>query len=269
MCNSLAAKRTIGGIILLLILLVLLTTGCTTPYTRVWESQLWQVSETNNTEIAELGQLETVENIFSLICTEFRQVGNPSNTFIGISILCRNDTNETLTLQYNPIQVIDASLTVTKPLPLEHVMYNLYGGNLREGAQLARLIETSTPLASSGGSLLNNVLVGVINAHRAYERGAIITELHKKEALPYDLYYRSFTPTSLPPGVSTEWTEYYPATTNTITVILQGLKVEEGVIFSKPPPPPPLPSVRLSEIPILPIFIIALIGSIMFVQILN
>ena len=89
---------------------------------------------------------------------------------------------------------------------------------------------------------MESVLVGVINAYRAYEHGAIITELHKKEALPYDLYYRSFTPASLPPGVSTTWMAYYPATTDTITVILQGLKVEEGVVFSKPPPPLPPPS---------------------------
>ena len=79
-------------------------------------------------------------------------------------------------------------------------MYKLYGGNLREAAQWARLAETSTPLTSSGDSLLESVLVGMVNAYREYEHGAIITELHKNEALPYDLYYRSFTPTSLPPG---------------------------------------------------------------------
>ena len=193
MCNCLTVeKRRIGGIILLLIPLVLLTTGCATPYARTWQSQLWQVSEANDPEMAELGQLETAENTFSLICTEFRQVGNPSNALIGIGISCRNDTNETLALQYNTIQVIDASLTIMKPLPLDHVMHRLYGGNLREGAQLAQLAETNTPLSSSGDSFLENVLVGVINAYRAYERGAIITELHKKEALPYNLYYRSF-----------------------------------------------------------------------------
>ena len=240
MCNCLTIqKRRIGSIILLLIPFVLLAAGCATPYARTWQSQLWQASETKNTEMAELGQLETAENTFSLICTEFRQVGNPSNALIGIGISCRNDTNETLALQYNPIQVIDGSLTITQPLSIRHVMYRLYGGDLREDAQLSRLAQK--PLTSSGDSFLD-VLVGVINAYRNYEHGAIITELHKKEALPYNLYYRSFTPTSLPPGVSTTWMAYYPGTTDTITVILQGLKVEEGVIFSKPPPPPPPPS---------------------------
>ena len=235
MCNCLTVeKRRIGGIILLLIPLVLLTTGCATPYARTWQSQLWQVSEANDPEMAELGQLETAENTFSLICTEFRQVGNPRNALIGIGISCRNDTNDTLPIEYNPIQVIDAALTIMKPLPLDHVMYKLYGGHLREDAQLSRLAKR--PLATRD-SFVESVLVGVINAYRAYEHGAIITELHAKEALPYDLYYRSFTPTSLPPGVSTTWMAYYPAKTDTITVILQGLKVEEGVIFSKPPPP--------------------------------
>ena len=243
MCNCLTIqKRRIGSIILLLIPFVLLAAGCATPYARTWQSQLWKVPETNEAELAELGQLKTEGNTFSLICTEFREAGNPSNALIGIGISCRNDTNETLALEYNPIQVIDTALTIMKPLPLDHVMYKLYGGNLREGAQWARLAETNTPLTSSGDSLVESVLVGVINAYRNYEHGAIITELHKKEALPYNLYYRSFTPTSLPPGVSTTWMAYYPATTDTITVILQGLKVEEGVIFSKPPPPPPPPS---------------------------
>jgi hypothetical protein len=240
MCNCLTIqKRRIGSIILLLIPLVLLAAGCATPYARTWQSQLWKVPETNEAELAELGQLKTEGNTFSLICTEFREAGNPSNALIGIGISCRNDTNETLALQYDPIQVIDGSLTITKPLSIRHVMYRLYGGDLREDAQLSRLAQK--PLTSSGDSFLD-VLVGVINAYRSYERGAIITELHKKEALPYNLYYRSFTPTSLPPGVSTAWMAYYPGTTDTITVILQGLKVEEGVVFSKPPPPLPPPS---------------------------
>ena len=247
MCNCLTVEqRRIGGIILFLIPFVLMATGCATPYARVWQSQLWKVPETNDTEMAELGQLKTEENTFSLICTEFRQAGNPRNALIGIGISCRNDTNDTLPLEYNPIQVIDAALTIMKPLPIADVMYRLYGGNLREGAQLGRLAETSTPLTSSGDSLLESALVGVINAYRNYEHGAIITELHKKEALPYDLYYRSFAPTSLPAGVSTVWMEYYPATTETLTVILQGLKVEEGVVFSKPPPPPPSPPLPLA-----------------------
>ena len=220
------AQRRVGGIILLLMPCVLLAAGCATPSARVWQSQLWKAPETDDSELAELGQLKTEESTFSLICTEFRQVGNSRNALIGIS--CRNDTNDTLPLEYNPIQVIDGALTILKPLPLDHVMYKLYGGNLREGAQWARLAETSTPLTSSGDSLLESVLVGVVNAYRNYEHGAIITELHKKEALPYDLYYRSFTPTSLPSGVSTTWMAYYPATTDTITVILQGSKVEEG-----------------------------------------
>ena len=235
------AQRRGGGIILLLMPFILLIAGCATPYARVWQSQLWKTKETDDSELAELGQLETEESTFSLICTEFRQAGNPSNALIGIGISCRNDTNDTLPLEYNPIQVIDGALTILKPLPLDHVMYKLYGGNLREAAQWARLAETSTPLTSSGDSLLENMLVGVVNAYRAYEHGAIITELHKKGALPYNLYYRSFAPTSLPPGVSTTWMAYYPATTETITVILQGLKVKEGIVFSKPPPPPPPP----------------------------
>ena len=107
-------------------------------------------------------------------------------------------------------------------------MYKFYGGPLREALQIDRL---TTPLQSYGDSLAENILTAVVNAYRSYEHGAIITEFHRKEALPYDLYYESFTPTSLPAGVSTQWIQYYPATTETITVMLQGEAIEDGVTF--------------------------------------
>ena len=110
----------IGLIILLLIPLV--NTGCSTPYARQWQSQLWQVPNETATEMPEHGKLEMEDLTFGLICTEFRQVGNPSNTIIGIGVSCRNETNDTLALESNPIQVIDASKMIVKPLPLDHVM---------------------------------------------------------------------------------------------------------------------------------------------------
>ena len=117
-------------------------------------------------------------------------------------------------------------------------MYKFYGGTLREIAQINRL---SRPLGDYGNSLAENILAAVVNVYRSYENRAIITEFHRKEALPYDLYYESFAPISLPAGVSTEWIEYYPATTDTITVMLLGADIEDGVTFGRPPPPPPLP----------------------------
>lgn len=52
-------------------------------------------------------------------------------------------------MESNPIQMVDATNVLVKPLTLDHVMYQLYGGKLRKGAQLARLAETSKPLVSS------------------------------------------------------------------------------------------------------------------------
>ena len=76
--------------------------------------------------------------------------------------------------------------------------------------------------------------------YRASEFNAIISDFHQKEALPYDLYYKSFAPTSLPPGVSLEWIEYYPSATDTLTVLLRGDNLENGVTFGRPPPVPVL-----------------------------
>ena len=118
-------------------------------------------------------------------------------------------------------------------------MYKFYGGGLREDAQIERLAESSKPLAAYGSSLVHNVLVAVIDVYREYEHGAIITEFRRKEALPYDLYYKRFTPTTLPTDVSTVWVTYYPIATDTVTVMLHGGTIEDGVTFRKPPPPPP------------------------------
>ena len=225
-----------GRITLLILLLTpLMTSGCSTPYVRQWQSQLWTLPNEADNEMQELGKLETDDLTFGLICTEFRKVGNPSNAIIGIGASCRNETEDTYRLRLNPIQVIDASNSIVKPLPLDHVMYKFYGGKLRKAAQIDRLNE---PLQSYGDSLAGDILTAVVSAYRTYEHGAIITEFHRKEALPYNLYYESFDPTSLPAGVSTQWTEYYPATTDTITVMLLDESIRDGVTFGRPPPPP-------------------------------
>lgn len=226
------------GIGIAILLMLMMSIGCATPYAQQWQSQLWQVKD-NTTPKTELGKLEMEDVAVGLLCTELRQVGSPSNAFIGINVSCRNQTDRTFTLEGNPIQVVNASQVLVHPLPLDHVMYKLYGGKLREQAQIAQLAETSKPSVSSGSSVLEDVLVAVVNTYRAQERRAIITEMHLKEALPYDLYYQSFTPTSLPPGVTTVWTEYYPFTTDSLTVMLQGQRVEDGITFGPPPPPPP------------------------------
>lgn len=225
--------------IIALLLIVHMTVGCATPYVRQWESQLWQAPKESAVATPEFGQFKAEDLDFGIICTEFRQVGNPNNRIIGIGVSCRNDAREPMSLPLNPIQVVDASKVLVKPLSLNHVMHKFYGGGLREDAQIDRLAESSKPLTAYGNSILENVLLGVINAYREYERGAIITEFHRKEALPYDLYYKRFTPTVLPAEVSTVWVTYYPFATDTITIMFHGGNVEDGVLFQQPPPPPP------------------------------
>lgn len=233
--------------IIVLIMTALITAGCATPYVRQWESHLWQVPNETANETPEFGKLAVEDLNFGIICTEFRQVGNLNNRIIGIGVSCRNEASEPISLPLNPIQVVDASKVLIKPLSLNHVMYKFYGGGLREDAQIERLAESSKPLVASGSSIMENVLVGVINVYRAYERGAIVTEFHRKEALPYDLYYKRFSPTLLPADVSTVWVTYYPIATDTITVMLQGGNIEDGVIFEKPPPPPPTENSKVRE----------------------
>ena len=128
-----------------------------------------------------------------------------------------------------------------KILPLDHVMYKLYGGNWREAAQINRL---NTPYQASYGDSL----------------------FHTKEALPYNLYYESFAPTSLPAGISTQWTQYYPGTTDRIRVILEGGSIEDTIMFARPPPPNLKKREPGDGIAIAILFILGLIGIVVAVD---
>ncbi len=222
---------------LLILTLVTLTMGCTTPYARQWQSHLWHTPQEIHGATVEIGKLENEGLTFEMICTQFRQLENSTNSFIGISVSCRNNNPNTYLLEFNPLQVIDARNSIVKPLPLDHVMYKLYGGNWREAAQIARL-NTSYP-SSHGDTLVDSIFDAVVSIYRAYEQAAIITEFHDKEALPYNLYYESFAPTSLPAGISTQWTQYYPGTTDSIRVILEGGSIDNKIMFTRPPPSKP------------------------------
>lgn len=129
------------------ILLMLIATGCATPYARQWERQLWQDQE-QSTQTPEIGRLETENLDFDILVTKFRERLNQAQSFIGISISSRNQTQGTILLEEDPIQVVDATNVLVKALPLDQVMYQLYGGNLRESAQHARLRELSQPIPS-------------------------------------------------------------------------------------------------------------------------
>jgi hypothetical protein len=229
--------------------------GCATPLGgQLWQIQLWQQQE-NTTELPEIGQIETENLTFCFCITEFQEirkdydyinnklVDKVMESFIGISVACKNTTDETSALEFSPIQVIDASAVLVKPLPLDYVMYKRFGGHLRENAQQARLdtLNRVLPVRPRSGRLLDRFAAVLINIFGELERQEIITEMYRKEASPYDLYYESFIPASLPPGVAIIWTEYYPYSTDQITVMLQGQRVNDGVTFRTPAPlqPPP------------------------------
>lgn len=223
-------------VILLLSLFVLLSIGCATS-TPKWQNVLWH-AENSTSENPEIGTLETEKLAFNVIVTEFQEiVYNPNTqfeqedpTFIAVSVTCRNQTGETLLLGSNPIQVIGPSRMLAKELPLEQVMYKLYGGKLREAVQLGRLAELSKPVPV-GSTFPGAVLSGIVAGLRAAESASIVSEMYEKEASQYQLYYHSFDSASLPGGVATSWTQYYPYTVGPIQVMLEGQKVEEGIIL--------------------------------------
>ncbi len=228
----------------LLLLLLLQLLACSTPYARQWESRLWLTSENKNQDMQELGSLETEDLLITVVCTQFRQVLNPRNSLLAISAECRNESNATYPLHFNPIQVLTDENVIVQPLPLDHVMYTFYGGDLRTAAQTARLWQ---PYEDYSDTAVGSILTGIVNAYRAYENQAIINEFKRKEALPHALYYRSFTSSSLPPGGAVQWNQYYPVTVKPIKVMIEGNTIESALKFEKPPPKPPPQRVKSAE----------------------
>ena len=224
-------KLHVAVLLALLIACMCCLSGCT-RYVRTWQSNLWMVQAPINDTNPELGVLKHEPLIFHVICTRFRQVENWQNSMLAVTVSCRNAGTETYQLNANPIQVINAENALKHILTLDHVMYKLYGGHLRELAQVSRL---GSPAPDYGDSLLGTILTSVTDAYRNYENAQIVFELHEKEALPYELYYKSFTPVSLPPGVATVWTDYFPLTTSedTISIMLQGDDITNAIAFDK------------------------------------
>ena len=228
--------------ILLLSLCAFLTVGCATA--PQWRQSLWH-AENPTYESPEIGALmeESLES--NAIVTEFRKVvSNPKTdlededpTLIAVSVSCRNRSEAALFLEDNPIQVIGPSQMLVQELPLEHVLYKLYGGKLRIVAQSGRLADLSESVPV-GSSVPDAIIAGIVEGFRAVERASIVNEMYQKESAQYQLYYQSFTPVSLPPGVATSWTQYYPYSSGPLWVMLQGQNVEEGVSFARLPPPP-------------------------------
>jgi hypothetical protein len=229
-----------------IVILMFLGTGCATR-TQQWQTQLWQ-TQNNSTEQPEIGRLETENLTFDILCTGVHKI----ESFVGISVSCRNHSDNTVVLEFNPIQVVDASQMLAKPLSQSHVMFKLHGGKWQEKVHQERLVELSQPVAT--GSTFDPILEAfrgaVDEALRGTEKSIISNELNRKQALRYDLYYQNFTRTSLPPGIATTWTEYYPYPADTITVMLQGQQVEDGVSFVPPmlPQPKYLISPRVAKI---------------------
>ena len=224
----------------ILSLFVLFGIGCATSKPKEWRRSLWHV-ENHTGENPEIGILETEGLAFNIIVTEFREIAympyppyetKVEPTFIAVSVTCRNQSNGTLGLEANPIQMIGPSHMLAKEFPLEHVMYELYGGEMREAAQLGRLAELSEPVPV-GSTVSSAILAGIVEGFRASERSAIVSEMYQKEASQYQLYYHSFAPASLPASVATSWTQYYPYTAGPIRVMLQGYEVKDGVSFTR------------------------------------
>ncbi len=234
--------------ILLLALCAFLTAGCAAA--PQWRQSLWH-AENPTHESPEIGALMEESLEFNAIVTEFRKVISNNQTdlededptLIAVSVSCRNRSKKTLILEDNPIQVVGPSQMLVQELPLEHVMYKLYGGKLRAVAQSGRLADLSEPVPV-GSSVPDAIIAGIVEGFRQVERTSIGNEIYQKESAQYQLYYQSFAPVSLPPGVATSWTQYYPYTSGPIQVVLQGQTVEEGVSFALPPPLPKSASKR-------------------------
>ena len=159
-------------------------------------------------------------------------------TLIAVAVRCRNKSSETLIVNTDPIQMIDASKTLAKKMTREEVIFKLYGGRMRRTSQLESLEELKQPVPPTS-TFFGAVLAGYVEALKADASALIINEMYQKEYAAYDIFYQSFEPSSLPSGVSSDWVQYYHYTPGPIHIILQGQNVSDGLTFALPPAPKP------------------------------
>ena len=238
-------------IVFLMITLTLVVVGCASTTRSGWEPTAWHVQEQNR-NVPEIGTLQDEQFNYDVIVTDLRKVVETytydpiqgstfvtrhqrhPKTLIAVAVRCRNKSNGTLVLDTDPIQMIDASQTLTKKLTREEVIFKLYGGRMREASQLGMLEELNKPIRTSP-TFFGAVLAGYIAAQRADARAFIIDEMYQKEYTAYDIFHHSFEPSSLPSGIASDWVQYYHYTFGPIKIILQGQKAGEGLTFTSPP----------------------------------
>ena len=122
----------------------------------------------------------------------------------------------------------------------EEVIFKLYGGRMQEASKIAELESLNQPIHTSD-TFFGAVLAGIIEAQKADARQGIINEMFEKEYTAYEIFHESFKKSSLPPGISYDWIQYYPYTQGPISIILQGQNVQQGIAYKVPPTPPPTP----------------------------
>lgn len=233
-------------IVFLMITLTLVVVGCASTTRSSWEPTVWHVQEQNK-NVPEIGMLQDEQFKYDILVTDLRkvvkkydpvleipEVTKHRKTLIAIAIRCQNKTNGTLNINVDPIQMIDTSLTLSKKLTLNEVIFNLYGGRLHESSQLSMLKELNKPIPTSQ-TFFGVVLGGLIAAQRTDASKLILNEMYQKEYAVYDIFHQSFEPSSLPSGVSTDWVHYYHYTSGPIKIILRGQNVRDGLTFALPP----------------------------------
>ena len=119
-----------------------------------------------------------------MVKTEYANQVSPDvtkhpKTLIAVAVRCRNKSSETLIVNIDPIQMIDASHTLAKKLTREEVIFKLYGGRMQRTSQLESLKELKQPIRTSS-TFFGAVLAGYVEALKADASAFIINEMYQK-----------------------------------------------------------------------------------------
>ena len=203
--------------IIIILALSMLVAGRATSKPPQWHQSLWRAQNPRDVT-PEIGSLKSSGIEFNVILTEFKQTDfmqyypyspQVTPTYLAISITCRNRSNETLRLPTSPVQMINASQTLAREILFQRVMREVY----RE--------RTLNMLYSVSEADVEGVVSEFLEPHRGMRHS--------------QLYMHNFTPVSLPVGVSTSWTQYYPYTPGPLRVLLRGDALSDGVSFMRVP----------------------------------
>ncbi len=213
-------------------LIILISSGCSIKVSS-WQSSIWE-NQDKSAESKNVGKLSDSRFNYDIAVTDLRKITRYPGTeggkiihpkiLIGIAVRCYNNSDTAQLINDNPIQVISLDKILSKELTQDEVIFKFYGGKTKEMTQISEL-NTLNDISRNS----NNIFIQILSD---INKKSVIDDMHSKEYDTYEVFHKSFSPISIPSGVSYDWVQYHNYIQGPIKVILKDQSIDNGIIFN-------------------------------------